>query len=119
MLFLLTLQYHDLSHHHARFTINRASMKDLILVLLKIFCTISCTERPIDIPTDSGGNNAWTGLPQLDDLVIYEVNFRAFSQEGTIQGLIAHPPGTTWTDVADLNFDNRIMRDSMMTSMKW
>ena len=94
-------------------------MKQSILILIIFLFAISCTERPIDIPTDTDGNTAWTGLPQLDDLVIYEVNFRAFSQEGTIQGLIAHPPGTTWTDVADLNFDNRIMRDSMMTSMKW
>ena len=60
-------------------------MKQSILVLI-IFFSISCTERPIDIPTDSVGNTAWTRLPQLDDLVIYEVNFRAFSQEGTIQG---------------------------------
>ncbi|MEY5131992.1 MAG: hypothetical protein RL734_2059, partial [Bacteroidota bacterium] len=64
-------------------------MKHSILVLLIIFFTISCTERPIDIPTDNGGKNAWTELPHLDDLVIYEVNLRAFSQEGTIQGLIA------------------------------
>ena len=62
-------------------------MKQSILVLIMFF-TFSCTERPIDIPTDNGGNTAWTRLPQLDDLVIYEVNLRAFSQEGTIQGLI-------------------------------
>lgn len=57
----------------------------------------------MNILTDTGGSTAWTGLPQLDDLVIYEVDLRAFSQEGTIQGLIVHPPGTTWTDVANLN----------------
>ena len=188
-------------------------MKQSILILIIFLFAISCTERPIDIPTDTDGNTAWTGLPQLDDLVIYEVNLRAFSQEGTTQGLIVrldsikalgvnviwlmpihpvgvlkginspycikdfsavgneygnmsdmkslvdsahakgmgvimdwvanhtswdhpwtkipgfytvnqsgsivHPPGTTWTDVADLNFDNRIMRDSMIASMKW
>ncbi len=187
-------------------------MKTTIVCLLILFFAISCTERPIDIPTDTN-NSGWTSIPPLDDLVMYEVNLRAFSQEGTIQGLIArldsikslgvnviwlmpihpvgvlkginspycikdytavgteygtisdmkslvdsahakgmgiimdwvanhtawdhpwtklpgfytvnqsgsivHPPGTNWTDVADLNFDNRIMRDSMIASMKW
>ena len=188
-------------------------MKQSLLILFIFLLTISCTERSIDTPIDTHNQHAWKGLPALDDLVIYEVNLRAFSQEGTIQGVIArldsiktlginviwlmpihpvgllkginspycikdytavgaefgsvsdmktlvdsahargmgvimdwvanhtswdhpwtkisgfhtvnqsgaivHPPGTNWTDVADLNFDNRIMRDSMIACMKW
>ena len=34
-------------------------------------------------------------------------------------GNIIHPPGTTWTDVADLNFDNQDMRAQMIDAMKF
>lgn len=34
-------------------------------------------------------------------------------------GNIVHPPGTNWQDVADLNFDNTTMRDSMIDAMKY
>jgi len=188
-------------------------MKLSLFILFIFLFSISCTDRSIDTPTDTGKKNIWEGLPPLDDIIMYEVNLRAFSQEGTIQGVIArldsikalgvnviwlmpihpvgvlkginspycikdytaigteygtlsdckrlvdsahakgigvimdwvanhtawdhpwtklpgfytvnqsgaivHPPGTTWTDVADLNFDNRIMRDSMIAAMKW
>ncbi len=34
-------------------------------------------------------------------------------------GVIVSPPGTDWTDVADLNFDNQQMRQAMITAMKY
>jgi glycosidase len=34
-------------------------------------------------------------------------------------GNIIHPAGTNWLDVADLNFDNRVMQDSMIDAMKY
>lgn len=34
-------------------------------------------------------------------------------------GNIVHPPGTNWLDVADLNFDNHDMRQSMISVMKY
>lgn len=34
-------------------------------------------------------------------------------------GNIVHPPGTDWTDVADLNFDNPEMRRAMIDAMKY
>lgn len=35
------------------------------------------------------------------------------------KGIIIHPQGTEWKDVADLNFDNREMRNSMKEAMAW
>lgn len=34
-------------------------------------------------------------------------------------GNITSPPGTTWTDVADLNFNSRPMREEMIRSMRY
>lgn len=34
-------------------------------------------------------------------------------------GQIVHPPGTNWQDVADLNYDNREMKDAMIDAMKY
>jgi len=34
-------------------------------------------------------------------------------------GNIIFPPGTDWTDVADLNYDNRQMRDAMIDAMRY
>src|SRR5690606_18192868 len=34
-------------------------------------------------------------------------------------GNIVHPPGTTWTDVADLNFNNSEMRLAMIAAMEY
>jgi len=34
-------------------------------------------------------------------------------------GNIVHPPGTNWTDVADLNFDNSDMRLAMIDAMQY
>ena len=38
-----------------------------------------------------------------------------YTQDG--KGNIVSPPGTNWTDVADLNFDNKSMRQEMIASM--
>lgn len=35
------------------------------------------------------------------------------------QGNIIHPPGTNWLDVADLNYDNQMMRAAMIDAMKY
>ena len=35
------------------------------------------------------------------------------------EGNIIYPPGTDWTDVADLNYDNRAMRDAMIDAMRF
>ncbi|MEM7681946.1 MAG: alpha-amylase family glycosyl hydrolase [Planctomycetota bacterium] len=40
-----------------------------------------------------------------------------YTQNGA--GQIVHPPGTDWTDVADLNFDNPAMRSAMIDEMKF
>jgi glycosidase len=40
-----------------------------------------------------------------------------YTQDG--QGNIISPPGTTWTDVADLNYDNSDMRLEMIRCMKY
>lgn len=35
------------------------------------------------------------------------------------KGNIIHPPGTNWLDVADLNYDNTIMRSAMIDAMRF
>lgn len=40
-----------------------------------------------------------------------------FTQDGS--GNIVHPPGTNWTDVAELNFDNSDMRLEMIAAMEY
>lgn len=40
-----------------------------------------------------------------------------YSQDG--QGQIIHPPGTNWTDVADLNYNNQAMRSAMISEMQY
>jgi glycosidase len=40
-----------------------------------------------------------------------------YSQDGN--GNIIHPPGTNWLDVADLNYNNSTMRDTMLDAMKY
>ena len=34
-------------------------------------------------------------------------------------GAIIHPSGTNWQDVADLNYDSKELRDTMIASMRW
>lgn len=189
-------------------------MKQAFMFMIFLVFLQGCTEG--DNPTiiqPINPSGTWKGHPELDDIVMYEVNLRAFSNEGSINGLIArldsiktlgvnmiwvmpihpvgilkginspycikdynaigseygmltdfkrlvdtahakgmgiimdwvanhtswdhpwtsipgfhtrnssgaivHPPGTNWTDVADLNFGNRMMRDSMIAAMKW
>ncbi len=40
-----------------------------------------------------------------------------YTQDG--QGQIIHPPGTNWTDVADLNYNNQAMRSAMISEMQY
>ena len=187
-------------------------MKHTLIVLIILFVA-SCKEQSTLTPIQPSDPPTWNGHPELDDMVMYEVNLRAFSNDGSINGLIArldsvkslgvnmiwvmppypvgilkginspycikdytsigveygtindfkrlvdsahakgmgiildwvanhtswdhpwtkipgfhtvnssgviiHPPGTNWTDVADLNFGNPNMRDSMIAAMKW
>ena len=187
-------------------------MKYALIVLIILFVA-ACNEQTSLTPIQPSDPPTWNGHPELDDMVMYEVNLRAFSNDGSINGLIArldsvkslgvnmiwvmppypvgilkginspycikdytsigaeygtindfkrlvdsahakgmgiildwvanhtswdhpwtkipgfhtvnssgaiiHPPGTNWTDVADLNFGNPNMRDSMIAAMKW
>jgi glycosidase len=187
-------------------------MKHALIVLIILFVA-ACNEQTSLTPIQPSDPPTWNGHPELDDMVMYEVNLRAFSNDGSINGLIArldsvkslgvnmiwvmppypvgilkginspycikdytsigaeygtindfkrlvdsahakgmgiildwvanhtswdhpwtkipgfhtvnssgaiiHPPGTNWTDVADLNFGNPNMRDSMITAMRW
>lgn len=187
-------------------------MKHALIVLIILFVA-ACKEQSTLTPIQPSDPPSWNGHPELDDMVMYEVNLRAFSNDGSINGLIArldsvkslgvnmiwvmppypvgilkginspycikdytsigaeygtindfkrlvdsahakgmgiildwvanhtswdhpwtkisgfhtvnssgaiiHPPGTNWTDVADLNFGNPNMRDSMIAAMKW
>ena len=36
-----------------------------------------------------------------------------------LDGNITYPPGTDWTDVADLNFDNQEMQEAMISAMEY
>ena len=40
-----------------------------------------------------------------------------YTQDST--GAVIYPPGTDWTDVADLNYDNKDMRAAMIDAMKF
>ncbi|MBR5030744.1 MAG: alpha-glucosidase C-terminal domain-containing protein [Muribaculaceae bacterium] len=40
-----------------------------------------------------------------------------YTQDST--GAVIYPPGTDWTDVADLNYDNKEMRAAMIDAMKF
>ena len=40
-----------------------------------------------------------------------------YTQDGS--GTILHPPGTTWLDVADLNYTNQLMRNAMIADMRY
>ena len=40
-----------------------------------------------------------------------------YTQDST--GTVIYPPGTDWTDVADLNYDNKDMRAAMIDAMKF
>ncbi|MFZ9761031.1 MAG: alpha-amylase family glycosyl hydrolase [Candidatus Kapaibacteriota bacterium] len=187
-------------------------MKHALIVLIILFVA-ACKEQSTLTPIQPSDPPSWNGHPELDDMVMYEVNLRAFSNDGSINGLIArldsvkslgvnmiwvmppypvgilkginspycikdytsigveygtindfkrlvdsahakgmgiildwvanhtswdhpwtkipgfhtvnssgaiiHPPGTNWTDVADLNFGNPNLRDSMIAAMKW
>ncbi|MBR9922363.1 MAG: alpha-amylase [Bacteroidetes bacterium] len=72
-------------------------MKNFFLflsLLLTGFVTPSCDKEPMDppddTPTDTGYKQYGTpydDMPDNEDVVIYEVNLRAFSSSGTLQGV--------------------------------
>lgn len=65
--------------------------KKLTILLALVFFILSCGEEPIE-PTPSGPQQYGTPLsnvPDVDKATIYEVNLRAQSSEGTLQGVIS------------------------------
>ena len=71
----------------------------------------SCHERGMGVILDWVANHtAWDNvwLKQHPDW---------YTHDST--GNIIFPPGTDWTDVADLNYDNKEMRDAMIDAMRF
>ena len=65
--------------------------KKFTILLALVFFILSCGEEPIE-PTPSGPQQYGTPLsnvPDVDKATIYEVNLRAQSSEGTLQGVIS------------------------------
>jgi len=71
-------------------------MKNFFLACLMLFSLIACKKdkvpTPKPIPTDPSGyqqyGTPFTAMPATEDAVIYEVNLRAFSSTGDLQGVI-------------------------------
>ena len=71
----------------------------------------SCHERGIGVILDWVANHtAW-------DNVWLEKHPEWYTHDST--GNIIFPPGTDWTDVADLNYDNQDMRAAMIDAMRF
>ena len=71
----------------------------------------SCHERGISVILDWVANHtAW-------DNVWLEQHPDWYTHDST--GNIIFPPGTDWTDVADLNYDNKEMRAAMIDAMRF
>ena len=71
----------------------------------------SCHERGMGVILDWVANHtAWDNvwLKQHPDWYTHDSN-----------GDIIYPPGTDWTDVADLNYDNKDMRAAMIDAMRF
>ena len=71
----------------------------------------SCHERGIGVILDWVANHtAWDNVwvTQHPDWYTHDA-----------QGNIIYPPGTDWTDVADLNYDNKDMRAAMIDAMSF
>lgn len=73
------------------------SINQIILLILIFFFTLSCDKETVPIDDDDTGNNPPTvtqygipfgNIPANEDIVMYEINLRAFSQSGDIQGVI-------------------------------
>jgi glycosidase len=68
-------------------------LKNILLIVLVAIC-ISCKEDnppiipPIDIPDDQYYGTPFESVPATEDIVMYEINLRAFSSTGDIQGVI-------------------------------
>jgi glycosidase len=65
------------------------------LILIILFFQVSCKEKEDDFVQDDDNNESYTqygipfeDIPFVDDIVMYEVNLRAFSSSGDLQGVI-------------------------------
>ena len=63
----------------------------VFLLSLLLIIPISCKDKDDPVPEDefTQYGTPFAGIPETSDLVVYEVNLRAFSPEGTLQGVIA------------------------------
>ncbi len=59
----------------------------------------------------------WVANHTAWDNVWMEEHKDWYTQDST--GAVIYPPGTDWTDVADLNYDNKDMRAAMIDAMKF
>lgn len=64
--------------------------------LLLLFAAVACEKDPANKPTDPqnpssrpGYGQPFNALPEVEDILMYEVNLRAFSQAGDLQGVIS------------------------------
>lgn len=64
--------------------------------LLLLFAAVACEKDPANKPTDPqnpsnrpGYGQPFNALPEVEDILMYEVNLRAFSQVGDLQGVIS------------------------------
>ena len=71
------------------------SIKNLFKLLFFVFILISCKEDEnilveplIDQDTTTVYGTPFQNLPEIDDIIMYEVNERAFSTSGNLQGVI-------------------------------
>lgn len=67
-----------------------AKISSLFFILVLLSCSNSESENPpVDIPQDYiQFGTPFTNMPSNEDIVMYEVNIRAFSPEGNLQGVI-------------------------------
>ncbi len=65
-----------------------------IFFSILIITSISCRKEEKDPPPDNPGTGyqqygtPFTGVPETEDIILYEVNLRAFSSTGDLQGVI-------------------------------
>lgn len=128
----------------------------IILMMTLLFAMCGCSQNNQSAATsqkESGSDQAGNESSQPDanqtepqkqehivadwakDAVIYEVNIRQYTSEGTFEAFSKHlerlhnmgvsvlwlmpifPKGTNWADVASLNYENQDMRRAMLDAM--
>ena len=90
------MENNDFLTSNAYFWFISPRMKNFLLACLMLFSLIACKKdkvpTPKPIPTDPSGyqqyGTPYTAMPATEDAVIYEVNLRAFSSTGNLQGVI-------------------------------